>query len=159
LEGVDTKKPMGAYAVVEKQLNQSQVMFLLPIADKKTFLTFLENLDLKPEEKKDGSYELSVENVPTGPILMRFANGYLYAMPRLNENQTIRAEAKLPKPATALAGSGLLSLAVNVEEVPKQVRKVVVSALALQLGNLKEEKPEGETEKQAALREAILDEI
>src|SRR5262245_4304879 len=62
LEGVDTKKPIGLYAVVDKQLNQSQVMFLLPIADKKTFLTFLENLDLKPEEKKDGSYQLSVEN-------------------------------------------------------------------------------------------------
>src|SRR5262249_30207841 len=98
LEGLDTKKPIGAYAVVEKQSNQSQVRSLLPIADKKTFLTFLENLDLKPEEKKDGSYELSVENVPTGPILMRFANGYLYAMPRLNEKQTIPAEAKLPKP-------------------------------------------------------------
>lgn len=159
LEGVDTKKPIGMYVLVDKQLNQSQLVFLLPIADRKTFLTFLETLDLKPEEKKDGSYELTVENVPTGPILMRFAHGYLYAMPRLNEKQALPAEAKLPKPATALAGSGMLSLAVNVEEVPRQVRKVAVSALALQLGNLKEQAPEGQTEKQAAVREAILDEM
>lgn len=159
LEGVDTKKPIGAYALVnEKELTQSQVMFLLPIADKKTFLSFLENLDLKPTENKDGSYQLSVDTIPTGPILMRFAHGYLYAMPRLAEKQTIPEEGKLPKPAVALAGGGLLSAAVNVEAIPEQVRKVVVSGLALQLGNLKDQKPEGETAKQAAFREALLDE-
>src|SRR5262245_23074269 len=52
LEGIDTKKAIGVYAVVDKELNQSQVMVLLPIADKKTFLGFLDNLDMKPEEKQ-----------------------------------------------------------------------------------------------------------
>src|SRR5262245_61961265 len=123
LEGVDTKKPIGLYAVVDKQLTHSELMLLLPIADKKTFLTFLEGLDLKPEEQQDGSYQLNVENIPTGPILFRFAHGYVYAMPRLHAKQTIPAEAKLPKPATVLAGSGVLSLAVNIEAIPNEVRK------------------------------------
>src|SRR5262249_52859938 len=153
LEGVDTKKPIGLYVIADKTLTHTQVMLLLPIADKKAFLTFLEGLDLKPEENKDRTYKQTVEAIPNAPILKRFAHGYLYAMPQFAEKQTIPAADKLPRPATALAGDGTLSLAVNVEAIPAQVRKVAVSSLALQLGNLKDEKPEGETEKQTALRE------
>src|SRR5262249_50731727 len=49
LEGIDTKKPLGAYGVLQPKFDESQGVFLLPIADEQTFLKFLETMDLKTE--------------------------------------------------------------------------------------------------------------
>jgi len=158
LEGVDTKKPIGVYATVDSKLDQSQVMVMVPIADEKTFLSFLEGLDQKPEKQQDGSYKLNVENVPA-PIVFRFENKYLYAMAQFNKEAGLPAKGKLPRPEDLLKGEGLLSMAVNVEHLPKQVRKGAISALALQLGVMKDEPPPNSTEKQKALWEAAFDEV
>src|SRR3954463_2458239 len=54
LEGIDTKKPLGVYGTLTSPLDQSQVVVLVPIADEKTFMDFLDTLNLKPEKGKDG---------------------------------------------------------------------------------------------------------
>lgn len=160
LEGIDVKKPVGLYATVKPSLNQSEVVLLLPIADEKTFLDFLDSLNLKPEKGTDGLYTLQVENVPV-PLLFRFANGYLYGTAKLNEKMTLPAKDRLPAPETVLAsGAGLLSLTANVDQIPAQVRKLGVSASALVLGEMKENPPgpPGEREKVKGAWEAALDE-
>jgi hypothetical protein len=160
LEGVDVKKPIGLYATVKPSLNQSEVVLLLPIADEKTFLDFLDSLNFKPEKDKDGLYTLQVENVPV-PLLFRFANGYLYGTAKLNEKMTLPGPDKLPAPEKVLAsGAGLLSLTANVDQIPAQVRKLGVSASALVLGEMKENPPgpPGEREKIKGAWEAALDE-
>jgi hypothetical protein len=156
--GIDTKKPIALYATVASKLDQSQVMLMLPIADQKKFISFLEDRGFKTE--KDGDvYTLKIENVPF-PILFRFAHGYLYGMPRFTKNTRLPGKDKLPTPATVMAGgSGVLSLTANVDRIPEQVRKLAVSAAALQLGNMKEEKLPNETDAQQELRGAVLDEL
>jgi hypothetical protein len=159
LEGVDTKKPIALYATVQSKLTESQVVLLLPIADEKKFLELLDNLDMKVEKGADGVYTLKIENVPF-PILFRFAHGYAYGTPKLSSNIKLPAKDKLPTPATVLAGAGgLLSLTVNADRLPEQVRKLVVSAAALRLGNMKDEQLPGETDAQQELRGSILDEL
>jgi hypothetical protein len=52
----------------------------------------------------------------------------------------------------------VLSLTTNIDRLPLQIRKLGISAAALTLGNMKDEKPEGVTDAQDAVRGAILDE-
>jgi hypothetical protein len=158
LEGFDTKKPIGVYVSVASKLNQSQVILLLPIADQKKFLAFLEERDFKAEKGADDVYTLTVEPIPV-PILFRFAHGYLYATPRLSKESKLPGKDRLPRPAGLLTGSGLLSLTANLDRIPNQVRKLAISVMALQLGNLKDDKLEGETDAQQEVRGAVLDEV
>ena len=156
LEGVDTKKPIGLVGTVAKRLDQSELLFLLPIADEKTFLAFLDTF--KPTKEKDGGYSMSLENVPF-PVLFRFAHGYLYGTLKFTPTTTLPAADKLPKPEIALgAGTGTLSLALNLDAVPTAIRKAFIPAAALYLGNLKDKEVPGATEKQKALRDGALDE-
>ncbi len=160
LEGIDVKKPIGLYATIKPSLNQSEVVLLLPIADEKTFLDFLDTLNFKPEKDKDGLYTLKVENLPV-PLLFRFANGYLYGTAKLSEKMTLPAADQLPSPEKVLAGGdGLVSLTVNVDQLPAQVRKLGVSASSLVLGEKKEQPPgpPGEREKLKVVWEPALDE-
>jgi hypothetical protein len=158
LEGIDTKKPIGLYGSLASRIDRSEAVLLLPIADESAFLEFLKNLDLEPKKDDTGLHTLTVENVPF-PVLFRFANGYLYATLKFSDNVSLPAKDKLPLPAAVLAGgSGLFSVTANIDRIPLQIRKLGISASALTLGNFKDEKKEGETDAQEALRGAILDE-
>lgn len=157
LEGVNVKKPIGLYATIKPSLNESEVVLLLPIADEKTFLAFLDALNFKAEKGADGLYTMQVEKVPV-PLLFRFANGYLYGMAKLNEKMTLPDKDKLPSPEMVLGGSGVVSLTVNIDQIPAQVRKLGVSASALMLGEMKTRELPGATDKQKALWASLLDE-
>jgi hypothetical protein len=157
LEGIDTKKPIGLYGSLSPQLDQSQGVLLLPIADEKTFLEFLDGLDLKPEKDATDLYTLTLPNIPV-PVEFRFAHGYMYATAKYKVG--LPAKDKLPLPATVLSGGeGMLSVTTNIDRIPMQLRKFAISASSLQLGNMKEEAPPGETPAHKELREAALDEM
>jgi hypothetical protein len=159
LEGVDTKKPLGAYAVLGAKLDQTQVMILLPVSDEKAFVKFLKKMDFKVEKDDDGVHTVNVENVPF-PILFRFAHGYAYATPKMAAKTTVPEADKLPKPDVVLGDKGgAASLTVNLDHVPEQIRKVAVSAAALQLDSLKEQQVKGESDTQKELRSSMLDEL
>jgi hypothetical protein len=158
LVGIDRKKPIGLYGSVAARLDESQGVLLLPIADEKTFLEFLDGIDLKPEKDANDLYTLNLPNSPF-PVQFRFANGYLYATVKFNDKVGLPAKDSLPPPATILAGGeGLLSLTANIDRIPMEIRKLGISGSSLHLGQLKDQTPPGETEAQKKLREAILDE-
>jgi hypothetical protein len=158
LEGVDTRKPIGLYALPEAKLDQSRVVLLLPIADEKRFLTFLESINFKAEKDDSGLYTVRVETLPF-PILFRFAGGYLYGTVQFSDAVKLPADG-LPAADKVLGrGSELLSLTLHIDQIPLQFRKIAISAMALQIGQAKEEDLPGGTDKQKALRDAILDEL
>src|SRR5436305_5919976 len=77
IEGIDPKKPMGAYATLAKEVETSPFVVMIPIADEDQFLKALKNrLDVTPEKGDDGTLKVAV------PILnelhLRFTGGYLY---------------------------------------------------------------------------------
>src|SRR5690242_17824868 len=47
LNGVDLTRPFGLYARASEDLTEASVVGLIPVADEKTFLGLLENLNLK----------------------------------------------------------------------------------------------------------------
>jgi hypothetical protein len=158
LKGIDTKKPIGLYGSPAAQLPRSQAVLLVPIADEKTFLDFLENVDLKPEKDDTGLYTLTLPVSPF-PVQFRFANGYLYGTAKFSEKGSLPANDKLPLPATVLAGGGgLLSVTVNIDRIPMQLRELGITGSSTELDKLKDQAPLGESEAHKKFREAVLEE-
>jgi hypothetical protein len=160
LEGIDTKKPIGAYGVLKAKLDESQGVLMVPIADEQAFLKFLESKDLKPEKDNTGLYTLQTEMIPF-PLVFRFANNYLYATAKYNDKAAEALDkGKLPLPGSVLAGGvgSVLSLTAHLDQIPAQIRKLAISGAALQLSNLKDESLPNETDAQKKLKEATLDE-
>src|SRR5437773_1305819 len=94
LEGIDTKRPLGMYSVLRRNVNVA----LLPIASEEAFLALLENLNIKASKEEGGIYAVTPENLPV-PIYLRFANGYAYVT---SPSKTALDKDNLLDPATIL---------------------------------------------------------
>src|SRR5215471_21784561 len=150
IEGIDTKRPMGAYAFLGENVIDSEAVVLLPVADEQAVLALLKRLNLTAEKDKDGVYSFQLPK-PNVPIYFRFANKYVYVTAR---DKDAIEEKRLLAPAVVLpAGEiGATSATFNLEGVPEDIRKMILGQAEMRLGNLKE-KQEKETKTQHALRE------
>lgn len=155
--GIDSKKPLGAYATLGAKIDQSQLMILLPVTDEQEFLGLLKDVGVNAEKGDDGVYKARTGIVPFA-ILFRFAHGYAYATLEMTSKTTVPEAGKLPKPEAVFAAKGpAVSLKVEIDRIPQQLRKLGVSAAALHLGNMMEDEVKGETQKQKEFRGALLD--
>jgi hypothetical protein len=161
LEGIDLKKPIGVYGNLKADVKQSEVVVLVPIADQKAFLGLLENMELEAKKGDGGVWTVEAPGVPV-PVLFRFANGYVYATPKVRPNSAdLLTPARLPQPADVLRGGAgdLLSLTLHVDQVPKGLRDFAANKLAEGIAESKDEEKPGETAAEKALRHAALDSI
>jgi hypothetical protein len=160
LDGIDPKKPLGLYATLKANVQKSEAVLLLPIADEKAFLSLLENLDIMADKGKDGLYTAEVEKLPF-PVIFRFANGYLYGTLKAGEQSAdLLAKEKLPLPAAVLGagGSELLALTINFDRVPDQLKQLAEGFIDQGIDQAKDQEPPNETAAQKAVREAVIDE-
>ncbi|MHB1425058.1 MAG: hypothetical protein ACYC3I_17950 [Gemmataceae bacterium] len=158
LEGIDTKKPIGVYGWVGASGFDSQIVLLVPIADKKAFLDLLEKtLEFKTDKDKDGVYTMMVDYSPF-PIHFRFANDYVYVTVRDKE---VLDKDKLLAPSTVLPEGqvGAASLTLNVDEIPNDLKEKAFGAIENQLADFKEKEMESHTEAQKKFRAAVIDEL
>src|SRR5262245_37577297 len=156
IEGIDTKRPLGAYGFLTDRIHDSEAVALLPVTDEQAVLALLKRLDLNPEKDKDGIYSFQLPK-PNIPIYFRFANKYVYITARKKD---AIEEKRLLAPAVVLpAGEiGTASATLNLEGVPEDIRKLILGQVEMRVGNLKE-RQEKETKAQHALREKTIDEI
>jgi hypothetical protein len=158
LEGIDNKKPIGAYGWVGSFGIDSKVVFLLPIADKKAFLDLIsDTLDVKPDKGDDDVYTMNVEKVPA-PVYFRFANEYAYITVRDKE---VLDKDKLLTPAAVFpAGQvGTLSVTFNIDQIPDDLKEKGLLMIENQLAGLKDKEMPGHSEAQKAFRDAAIDEL
>jgi hypothetical protein len=157
LEGIDPKKPIGAYGSVGRMGIDSTLVVLVPVADQKAFLGLLESFDIKPEKGKDEVYTVNHEKVPA-PIYFRFANNYAYITVR---DKDALDKDKLLAPAAVLPadGVGMMSLTVNVDQIPDNIKELALGRLDLELANAKDKEAPNETEAQKKFRLAFIDEV
>jgi len=143
IEGLNTKKPWGIYGKIGPNGIDSEGVILLPIANQKGFLDFLEKLKQKPEEK-NGLYTLNVDSSPF-PLFFRFHNGYLWGT--LRDENSIAIE-KLPDPAQLLAPekTGALSLTFDFSALPEEIRKMALQQIETTIKEEKEKSVENENE-------------
>jgi hypothetical protein len=156
LEGIDITKPIGAYGFIGANLVDSKVVVLVPIADEKAFLDFLTSKNINPDKDKDGVYSVTVPNVPQ-TVYFRFANKYAYVT--LDDKDNIAPKAQLD-PGKVLPNNptSVLSMTVDIDKIPTELKKVMIGQSANQIAGLKDKKEEGETDAQHRLRIAMADE-
>jgi hypothetical protein len=139
LEGVDRRRPLGAYLHWPKKLADLTsldlpVVSFVPVTDPKQFLKLLETFGCQPRKAGQGLYRLTV---PGGPDLsLRFAHGYAYAATRPG-----LLAGQLADPATLVpadGGQGTLALRVFAERIPRKAYERLVEEL---LDVIREEAP------------------
>ncbi len=154
LAGVETTKPLGLYGYLGPNGIDSELVVLLPVADEKAFLEKLGSFGLKPE--KDGDVlKVEHERVPF-PIYLVFANDYVYATVR---DKDALAKDRLLDPAKVLAGAGVASAVINLDEIPKELKELALTQTELQLANAKDSDRPNETPAQKGFRVAVFDEV
>lgn len=158
LQGIDNKKPLGAYGWIGAFGIDSKVVLLVPIADQKAFLDLIsDTLDVKPEKGKDDVYTMNLEKVPA-PVYFRFANDYAYVTVR---DKDVLDKNKLLAPAEVLpAGQvGTVSVTLNIDEIPDDLKSNALGVIENQLAGVKEQDMPGHTEAQKKFRNAAIDEL
>jgi hypothetical protein len=135
LEGFDTKRPIGIYSGVTKDVSDSPVIALVPVVDETTVLAFLKD-KANLQWKKDGDvYEVNIPQLPQ-PVFFKFADGYLHAT---IGNKATLDRALAPKTVFAKDTGAVLSLAVHLDRIPADVKKVLLGQVEFQLQKHKDE--------------------
>jgi hypothetical protein len=157
-EGIDTKKPLAVYGQIGAGLADSQVVVMVPVSDEKSFLALLQRVQITAEKDKDGVYKASSDGLAAAGQMLyfRLANNYAYVT--VNDVKNI-AKDKLLLPAQVLPTDKQtsLSLVVRLDQIPAELKQIVLGQFELQLGNAKDKQP-GETEAAHLFRTAMLDE-
>ncbi len=133
LEGLDLKRPLGAYAVVTEKVEESTVVLMIPVADADAVVALMSGkLSLDPKkDEKTGTYSVEVPNFPA-TVYFRFNDGYMYATLRSADGVD---KAKLIAPKTFFADKmpGVIAAKVHFDRIPADLRKAVYGQLELQL--------------------------
>ncbi len=153
LEGVDAKKPMGLYARInEDDPQKSEVVMLLPIADKEAFVKLLKRQDKIQVEKQaeDGSYQVNVESIPF-PLYLRFAHHYAYVTgptkAGIDKDRLLAPDEVLPEKSKSL-----VSVVLHVEQIPEKYKDAAVSYVAEEAAKERKKEHGEETNAQKAFR-------
>ena len=155
LEGIDLKRPIGAYLFFGKELEDVGAVVMVPIASEKAFLSLLENISFKPTEK-DGIY-----TVKTGfpvDVSFRFANKYAY-FTAINTESI--ATNRLQDPAKVLASKSDsdISAAIRIDQLPEAAKLLMLASVEDELNKIRDKKEAGETPAQQAFRLEALKQI
>lgn len=156
LEGIDTKKPMGAYVKLGPNVVDSEAVVLVPVKDSKKFLVLIGMIPgVNPEKGKDDVYTVEMDNLPV-PIFFRFANDYVYVTGRDKDVLDLKS---IPKPASVFAKeSATGSITFNVDSLPAEMKEMAKGQVARMIADLKDKGNENEPAPIKKLRLALLDE-
>ncbi|OWK34763.1 hypothetical protein [Fimbriiglobus ruber] len=157
IEGIDPARPIGLYGSVTKDVVDSPIVVLIPIADETAFLNLLTGkLNLDPK-KENGVYTVQVPNVPV-PVLFRFADEYVHI--------TVQSDAAIapkkliaPKEFFSKKDDAILTALVHFDRLPDDLKKTVFGQFELKVNDAKARKDAGESPAQKKLRVWALDQL
>lgn len=153
IEGIDPKRPIGAYATVTPDVQDSPVVVMVPIADKERFLAALrEKIGITPEKAAGDTQKINVPLV--NELFITFANGYLYVSPQaksLDAKQLIDPKAYFGKD-----DGSVVSVIARLDRVPDPLKGLVASQFELFLAQERKKDPPGNPA-EAKLKEFVFD--
>jgi hypothetical protein len=154
LEGIDPARPFGAYARFGKELDDITGAILIPIADEKSFLGLLENLNYMAAKGKNDIY--TVQTGTPIEIYLRFANRYAY----VSALNAAALEGKLPDPVQVLGKDGpTIAATMRLDQLPEAARQIAIAQIEQGLQDLSSKKLPNETPGQQAIRAAAAREF
>lgn len=128
IEGIDPKKPIGAYAFLAEPIDASPFVLMVPVADEERFLKMLkERLNIEPEKGPDGTLKANVPQV--NEVHMRFTNGYLYVSQKAPD--LALKGLVTPKAFFAADDGAVASVAFHIDRVPADLRKFALGQLEM----------------------------
>ena len=155
LEGIDLKRPFGAYGQF-KALNDGRAVALIPILDETAFLDLLKNLNLAATKNaRTGIY--TITGLPA-EIYLRFADKYAYVT-TINVG-ALEADNLVPaQKVFRAAQQSAISLVLRLDQLPKEARFLISAQFEQKVQDAQEKKIPGESEAQKALRLQVSKEI
>jgi hypothetical protein len=130
LEGIDPKRPFGAYGILNTDVESSPVVAMIPIADEKRLLAALqERLGIEPEKVEGGALRANVPLI--NQVYLRFANDYLYVA---REAGHIEPKGLIaPKTFFAKDDGSVASIIVRFDRIPDDLKTFVIGQLEHQV--------------------------
>jgi len=153
IEGIDPKRPFGAYATVTPDVHDSPFVVMVPVADKDRLLAAMkERLNITPEKADGGLMKVFVPLV--NEVYLAFANGYVYASPNA---KALDAKSLIdPKAFFGKDDGSVASVVARIDRVPDQVKGLLASQLEM---GLQQERKKGAAANPAEekLKEIVFD--
>lgn len=157
IEGIDLKKPFVAYAKLANEIDKSDIVVMIPIADQEMFIGLLKGrLALEIKDEKNGLWSTQAPN-GLGTVYFRFANKYVYATFQNKENVD---EKKLAKPEDVyVKGDSVISLSVRIDLIPEALKQFALGAIETELAKAKDQKLPPELEKLDDVKNKAIDSL
>ena len=156
VEGIDPKKPVGAYATLEQDVATSPFVVMIPIADQEQFLSALKaRLDVTAEKGDDGTLKAAVPLL--NEVHLRFTDGYLYVSQKAKD-----LDPKIlvsPKVYFAKDDGAAASVVVHIARVPADLRTFLYGQFELGVNDDRKKNEGNETAAEKKLKNLVLDSI
>lgn len=156
IEGVDPKRPIGAYATLVKEVQTSPFVIMIPIADQEQVLKALKkHLDVEPEKNDDGTLKVAVPII--NELNLRFIHDYLYVSPKAKD---LNPKALLtPKGFFAKDDGSVASLVVHIDRIPAELRTFVLGQFELGVNEERKKNADKESAAEKRLKNLVFDTI
>jgi ABC-type amino acid transport substrate-binding protein len=156
IEGIDPRRPLGAYVRFGKQLDEIAGAVLIPVANEKAFLDLLERLNYLHTKGKNNIY--TIQTGKAFDLYFRFFKGYVY-LSALNPDNLL--DERLIDPEHVLVGkeTSVFSTLVRLDQIPDGAKLLALTQLEEALKNLQDKEAPGETPAQKDFRLAVLREF
>ena len=134
IEGIDPKRPFGLYATLTKDVINSPLTAMIPIADQDKLLAALKDrLDITPEKVEGGALKIVLPDAVKNPVIdavyVRFANDYLYVARSAKDLDPKGLIA--PKTFFAKDEDAVASVLVRGDRIPGDVKTLVTGQFEL----------------------------
>lgn len=151
--GVDTKRPLGGYALLGAKSTDTVGVLMLPISNEKSFLKKLDGLNYVVKEA--GGVHTIKELAGGQDAFLRFANGYAYVA---SAESAVKEAGKLLAASAVFdpKDTALLSIILRMNGIPAGVRDEFLKELAKNADAAKGQKLPDESEALTKFRVALL---
>jgi hypothetical protein len=153
--GIDSKRPIGLYGVLDNALPNSSAVLMVPVASDKAFLDLLNNygVEAKKDEKTEVYSATTALPVPV-PIFFRLANKYAYITA---QNPNGLAKDKLLDPAKVLSSqrNAVLAATFYLERIPRGMRDLGLGFMDMSI-NQQAKFPPGASKAEKALQQEVI---
>jgi hypothetical protein len=156
--GIDRTKPIGLYAAVSPNLQESPVVLLIPVSNEDTFVKALAGFNITAKKGDDGVFTL--ENLPNNvpvAVYFRFAHGY--ACVTVMEKANISKENLLDPTKVLPKEDAVLALSLRLSDLPDLAKQLAIQQLDSQLAQAKEKKEPNEPPAVTKFRETMIDKV
>jgi hypothetical protein len=128
LEAIDLRQPLGLYVRLAKELPDSAIVAVVPVANEKAFLEMLGQINFTPEKGQNDYYTIKQPEGFPSDVYLRFADKYAYFS--IFSADHIDAKRLIP-PAKLFPGvqKSMLNATIRIDQIPEEFRNQLLQGI------------------------------